>query len=314
MVWTIFIVFILALLIIDLVVLHKKSEIITNKRAGRETAFWAGLAMVFSFVIYFLYSNKLIDNPTLITPITAVSKYVSGYLIELSLSVDNLFVIAMIFQTYKVPLKLQHRALFWGIIGAIVLRGLAIALGVILISKVSWMTYVFGAFLIFTAFRMILGKKEDTEENEDSKKSLLSKFIPFSKNFDGENFFTIENGKRIATPLFGALLLIEFSDLVFALDSIPAIIAITTDPFLVFSSNIFAILGLRSMYFFLANMLKKFKYLDYSVFAILLFVGMKLIAINHFHIPEWFSLSFIALSLLAGILVSINRKPLEEAQ
>lgn len=308
MVWLIFIAFIFLLLFIDLVVLHKKGEVVSNKKAGQETLFWVSIAFAFSVVLYFLYDKGVVANPTKINALTAVSKYISGYLIELSLSVDNLFVIAMIFKSYQVPLQLQHRALFWGIIGAIVLRGLAIALGVILISKISWMTYVFGAFLIFTAFRMIIRKEEDTLEEEERHKSQLSRMLPFSKNFDGEKFFTYENGKRLATPLFGALLMIEFSDLVFALDSIPAIIAITTDPFLVFSSNIFAILGLRSMYFFLANMLKKFKYLEYSVFAILLFVGLKLIAMHHFHIPEWFSLTFIALSLLMGIGISIKKQ------
>ena len=308
MVWLVFISFVFLLLFIDLVVLHKKGEVVSNKKAGKETLFWVSIAFAFSILLYFLYEKGLVPNPTKVSSITAVSKYISGYLIELSLSVDNLFVIAMVFKSYQVPLQLQHRALFWGIIGAIILRGLAIALGVILISKISWMTYVFGAFLIFTAFRMIIRKEEDTFEEEERHKSQLSKMMPFSKNFDGEKFFTYENGKRLATPLFGALLMIEFSDLVFALDSIPAIIAITTDPFLVFSSNIFAILGLRSMYFFLANMLKKFKYLEYSVFAILLFVGLKLIAMHHFHIPEWFSLTFIALSLLMGIGISIKKQ------
>ena len=311
MVWLIFIAFVFFLLFVDLVVLHIKGEV-SNKKAGQETLFWVSVAFAFSFVIYYMYQRGWVANPTKVDAITAVSKYISGYLIELSLSVDNLFVIAMIFKSYQVPLNLQHRALFWGIIGAIILRGLAIGLGVVLISKISWMTYVFGAFLIFTAFRMIIRKEEDTLEEEEKNKSRLSKIIPFSKKFDGDHFFTIENGKRIATPLFGALLMIEFSDLVFALDSIPAIIAITTDPFLVFSSNIFAILGLRAMYFFLANMLKKFVYLEYSVFAILLFVGLKLIAMHHFHIPEWFSLSFIALSLLMGIGISIKKEPISE--
>jgi tellurite resistance protein TerC len=182
-----------------------------------------------------------------------------------------------------------------------------IGLGVSLINKFSWMTYVFGAFLVYTAFKMILKNDKEVEEDEKSNETLLRKWLPMSKKLDGENFFTIENGKKIATPLFGALLLIEFSDIVFALDSIPAIIAITSDSFLIFSSNIFAILGLRSMYFFLSNMLAKFKYLEYSVFAILLFVGLKLLALHHFEIPEWFSLTYISLALLAGIVVSIKR-------
>jgi tellurite resistance protein TerC len=307
MIWTVFIAFIVSLLLIDLVVLNKKNTVISNKAAARQTTFWVTLALLFSVPIFFIYSHKLVGNPTNLTPINAITKYISGYLIELSLSVDNLFVIALIFKSFKIPTNLQRRTLFWGIIGAIIFRGLMIGLGVALISKFTWMTYVFGAFLIFTAFRMILKDSKDVEEGEKANESFIKKYIPMAKKLDGENFFTIENGKKIATPLFGALLLIEFSDVVFALDSIPAIIAITSDSFLIFSSNIFAILGLRSMYFFLANMIEKFKYLEYSVFAILLFVGLKLVAMHHFHIPEWFSLTYIALSLAAGIGVSILR-------
>ena len=307
MVWTIFIGFILVCLFVDLFVLHKKDEVMTNKQAAVQSAFWVSLAMLFSFVVFILYKNNLVANPTNLKPLDASMKYITGYLIELSLSVDNLFVIAMIFKAYKIPVQNQHRALFWGILGAIIFRGIVIYLGVLLIQQISWMTYVFGAFLIFTAFRMLLTDNENTEAAEEASKKRLSKYLPIGTKLDGDKFFTIENGKKIGTPLLGALVLIEFSDIVFALDSIPAIIAITTDTFLVFSSNIFAILGLRSLYFFLANMLKKFAYLEYSVVAILIFVGLKLIASHHFEIPEWFSLSFIALSIITGILVSIRK-------
>jgi tellurite resistance protein TerC len=220
--------------------------------------------------------------------------------------VDNLFVIAMIFTSHKIPIKYQHRVLFWGILGAIIFRGIFIAFGVILFDKISWMTYIFGAFLLYTAFK-VLAHSDEAEEGENSKLNLfLEKHLNISKNLDGEKFFTIENGKRMATPLLATLILIEFTDLLFALDSIPAILAVTTDPFIVFSSNIFAVLGLRAFYFFLANMLEKFKYLKYSVFAILLFVSVKLLTHNFIDFPEWFSLIFIGLSLLIGVIVSLE--------
>lgn len=311
MVWTLFIAFIILCLFIDLYVLSSKKKEINNKKAAMESAFWVSLAFAFSALIYFLYKNGHIHNPTNLSGTGAAMKYITGYLVELSLSVDNLFVIAMIFKAYKIPVENQHRALFWGILGAIVFRGIVIYLGVLLIQQISWMNYVFGAFLIFTAFRMLFHDESQTEEAEEKSKSRLSKYIPISKKLDGEKFWTIENGKKIATPLFGALILIEFSDILFALDSIPAIIAITTDTFLVFSSNIFAILGLRSLYFFLAHMLSKFAYLEYSVVAILLFIGLKLVASHHFEIPEWFSLSFIVLSLATGIVVSLRKRDQE---
>ena len=301
----------LFLLGFDLVILHKKGETITNKKAAIETGFWVTLALSFAFAVYYLYQpgSTYIENPNNLTPQQAVTKYISGYLIELSLSIDNLFVIAMVFASFKIPKEYQFRALFWGIIGAVVLRGLMIGVGVALVERVSWITYVLGAFLLFTAFRMIVNKEENEESISDYN---LGKFITLSDKLDGEKFFTIENGKRIATPLFGALIVIEFTDVIFALDSIPAILAITTDTFLVFSSYIFAILGLRSMYFFLANMLEKFHYLKYSVFAILVFIGIKLMAAHHVELPEWFSLAFIGISLALGVMISLTKNNKEK--
>lgn len=309
MVWILFILFILCLLAIDLFVLHKKGELPSNKKAAKETAMWVSIALLFSIVVYFLYKSNLVENPTELTPKRALTKYITGYLIELSLSVDNLFVIAMVFKSFRVPLHSQHRTLYWGIIGAIVFRAAMIFLGVALLNKIEWMTYVFGAFLLFTALRMLFSKDD---KDEDSKlKQKLTKWFNISNQFDGEKFFTLQNGKRVATPLFGALIMIELSDLVFALDSIPAILAISRDPFIVFSSNIFAILGLRSMYFFLANMLERFKYLEYSVVAILLFIGVKLLLVHHVDFPEGLSLGVIGASLLIGILYSVYKQPKE---
>lgn len=311
-VWIIFIAAILVFLALDLGIFNKTPHIISSKEAGKWTAIWVCLSFAFSGVIYWLYQNQMIANHNNLKPVAASIKFITGYLIELSLSVDNIFIIAIIFASFKIPQKYQHRVLFWGILGAIVFRGLMIYFGVILINKVSWMIYVFGIFLIFTALKMLFTKDEDDFEPKDSFiYKMLGKIIPISKHIDGEHFFVKENNKNHATPLFVALIVIEVMDMLFALDSVPAILAITSDPFLVFSSNIFAILGLRSMYFFLANMLEKFSYLEYSLIAILTFVGVKMLAHSYFEIPEWASLGFIALSLIVGILYSLYRSKKE---
>lgn len=317
MIWASLIVLIFVLMAFDLLVLNKKGEHITNKRAAVETIFWVSVAFLFSGAVYWLYDTQLMSHHSTESPVQAYYNYTTGYLIELSLSVDNLFVIAMIFASFKIHPDNQKKALFWGIIGAIILRALAIGLGVKLIENFEWMTYVFGGFLLFTAIKMLLPEKEETEEK---KPSWLNKIFKISKKSEGDKFWIVENGVRMATPLFAALVMIELTDLLFALDSIPAIISITEDPFIVFSSNIFAILGLRSMYFFLANMLKKFRFIKYSVFAILVFVAFKLLLIDvpSFHFMEWASLPFIALSLIVGILVSLVKsespddEPIEE--
>lgn len=302
-IWIALIALVIILLAFDLIFLYEKGEVVSNKKATKETMFWVGIALAFSGVVYLLYKNGLVDNPEGYQPMEAFVMYLTGYLIELSLSVDNLFVMAMIFASFKIPLKFQHTTLFYGILGAIVFRGLMIALGVVLIQKISWMTYVFGAFLIFTAIKMLF---EDDDDETIGKEPWVYKLFKVNPDLTEERFFTVSDGAKVATPLFAALVMIELTDILFALDSVPAILAITTDPFLVYSSNIFAILGLRAMYFFLANMLDKFHYLKYSVFAILIFVGLKILFIHQFHIPEWASLLFIALALGIGILVSLR--------
>jgi tellurite resistance protein TerC len=314
-VWIIFISSILFFLALDLGVFNKTPHIISSKEAGKWTGIFVTISFLFSGVVYWIYQNGYIDNPTKLTPNLAVMKYITGYLIELSLSVDNIFVIAVIFASFKIPQKYQHRVLFWGILGAIIFRGLMIYFGVLLINKFSWMTYVFGAFLIFTATKMLF-KGEDDEFNP--KKSFIfrnmRKIIPVTMHIEGQKFFIKKRKITFATPLFVALIVIELMDVLFAMDSVPAILAITSDPFLVFSSNIFAILGLRSMYFFLANMLEKFSYLEYSLIAILTFVGIKMLIIHHYKFPEWVSLGFIALALLGGILVSLSKARDEEKE
>ena len=306
-VWISFLVAILIFLALDLGVFNKTPHLISTKEASKWTAIWVTLSFLFSGIIYWLYSNDYISNPDRLKPVAASLKYITGYLIELSLSVDNIFVIAIIFSAFRIPQKYQHRVLFWGILGAIIFRGLMIYFGVLLIHKFSWTTYIFGIFLIFTATKMLFTKED---EKFEPKKSfvyrILRKIIPVTSHIDGEHFFVKRRHITAATPLFVALIVIEVMDVIFALDSVPAILAITSDPFLVFSSNIFAILGLRSMYFFLANMLEKFAHLEYSLIAILSFVGFKMLSHDFVEIPEWFSLAFIALSLSIGIIVSLQ--------
>ena len=308
MVWIFFLIAVALILALDLGVFNKNPHIISTKEASKWTLIWVTLSFLFSGVIYWLYTTDYIANPDNLKPAVASMKFITGYLIELSLSVDNIFVIAIIFASFKIPQKYQHRVLFWGILGAVVFRGLMIFFGVMLINKFSWTTYLFGAFLLFTAIKMLFtGDNEDFQPKDSFIYKTLGKIIPITSQMDGEKFFIpTKTAKKAATPLFVALIVIEFMDVLFAVDSVPAILAITSDPFLVFSSNIFAILGLRSMYFFLANMLAKFSYLEYSLIAILSFVGLKMLLHDVFHVPEWASLAFIALSLLAGILVSLK--------
>jgi tellurite resistance protein TerC len=306
-VWISFLAAVLLFLALDLGVFNKTPHIISTKEASKWTAIWVSLSFLFSGVIYWLYSYNYISNPDNLKPSVAAMKYITGYLIELSLSVDNIFVIAIIFTSFKIPKKYQHRVLFWGILGAIVFRGLMIYFGVLLIHKFSWTTYIFGAFLFYTAMKMLFtGDGDEFEPKKSFVYKALRKIIPVTSHIDGEHFFVKRRHIKAATPLFVALIVIEVMDVIFALDSVPAILAITSDPFLVFSSNIFAILGLRSMYFFLANMLEKFSYLEFSLIAILSFVGLKMLLHDFIEIPEWASLSFIALSLIAGIVVSLK--------
>ena len=306
-VWICFLTAILLFLALDLGVFNKTPHIISSKEAGKWTGIWVTLSFLFSGVIYWLYSNNYIANPDALRPIDASMKFITGYLIELSLSIDNIFVIAIIFAAFRIPQKYQHRVLFWGILGAIIFRGLMIYFGVLLIHKFAWTTYIFGAFLIYTAMKMLFtGEDEKFQPKKSFIYKSLKKIMPISNHIDEEHFFVRRKHITAATPLFVALVVIEVMDVVFAIDSVPAILAITSDPFLVFSSNIFAILGLRSMYFFLSHMLDKFAHLEYSLIAILTFVGLKMLLHDYIKLPEWVSLAFIAISLLVGILVSLK--------
>jgi len=304
-VWIAFILCIILFLALDLGVFHKEEHVIKSKEAGIWTAIWVTVAFAFSGVIYWLFSDGLIENPTGLTANDAVLKYITGYLIELSLSIDNVFVIAVIFSAFNIPAIYQHRVLFWGILGAIIFRALMILFGVALITKFEWIIYIFGIFLLYTAFKMLKNDEHAFEPKDSFVFKQLAKIYPITTTINGHDFFVKNNGVKAATPLFVALLVIELTDILFALDSIPAILAITADPFIVFSSNILAILGLRSMYFLVSRMLEKFRYINYSLVVILAFVGVKMLISHYVHLPEWVSLSVIAAALLMGILASL---------
>jgi tellurite resistance protein TerC len=304
-IWGAFIFLIFIFLALDLGVFNKKDHVIKAKEAGIWTSVWFTVAMSFSVVIYWLFSNGIIDNPTNLAPGDAVLKYITGYLIELSLSIDNVFVIAVIFSAFGIPPIYQHRVLFWGILGAIVFRAFMILFGVALVNEFEWIIYAFGAFLLYTAFKMLKTGNSDFNPNESFVFKQIKKIYPITTVIRGHNFFIKKMGLTVATPLFVALVVIEITDVMFALDSIPAILAITADPFIVFSSNILAILGLRSMYFLVSRMLTKFRFIHYSLVVILAFVGFKMIFSHYVHIREWISLSVIVVSLLSGVIASL---------
>ncbi len=306
-------------LALDLGVFHKKAETPTTKSALRWTAVWITVALTFNVGLYFLYERSLFGLGGMPGK-EAAMQFLTGYIVELSLSLDNIFVMALIFKFFKIAGEIQHRLLFWGILGAIVLRIIMILLGAALISAVSWSLQLFGVLLVYTAVKMFLSKGDDDFDPEDSFiVKAARKLLPVSPKPDGSKFFTKVNGKTMVTPLFLVLLVIEGSDVVFAVDSIPAVFGVTKDPFIVFTSNIFAILGLRSLYFALASLLRQFGYLKYSLMFVLLFVGVKMLIAPWFHFPSYISLGVIIGTLGAGVLASIalrkdEAEPLSEAR
>ena len=306
--WIIFFGLVFLLLALDLGLFHREAHAISTREAFGWTGVWVSLSLLFSLVVYQAYERGWVANPQDMDGGEAVLVYLTGYLIEQTLSMDNIFVIAIIFSFFRVPQAYQHRVLFWGILGALVFRGLMIGIGVVLIQRFSWMIYVFGALLLYTAWRM--HQSEGEEEVHPSRNPVVRafrRFFPVTKGYYGEQFFIRRGKVRAATPLFIALIVVETTDIMFAFDSIPAIFAITTDPFIVFTSNIFAILGLRSLYFVLASVLDRFRYLRYSLTFILAFVGAKMLGSHFVHIPVWASLLVIALALLIGVVVSLLR-------
>lgn len=308
-VWSGFILLVLFLLFLDLKVLHRNQHEVKSKEAGLFSLMWICLALIFNVGIFFAYDNHWmglgIEGETLTSGKDAAIYFFTGYLVEKSLSVDNLFVIAMIFAYFNIAPKYQHRILFFGILGAIVFRAMMILIGVTLMNSFAWITYIFGAVLIFSAVRMLLARYENIDPGKNPIIRLIKKWYPVSQKENISTFFTIENGKKTVTIPFLTLIVIELTDVVFAIDSIPAIFAITTDPFIIFTSNIFAILGLRSLYFLLASILNRFRYLKISLVVILIFVGVKMLLVHHFKFPVWVSLSFISGTLFIGIVASM---------
>lgn len=306
MIWILFIALIFSLLALDLGVFHKKEKVVSIKESLAWTSVWVVIALSFGGVIYWLYDQHILGlNPTNIPASQAMIEFYSGYLIEESLSLDNIFVIAMIFIYFKIEAKFQHNILFWGIIGAVFFRLLMILLGTSFVQKFEWSMFVFGGILIYSALKM-LGSDDDEKDFKDSiGVRLLSKIYPIDWDSSHEKYFIIKNGKRFATGLFASLIVVEFSDILFAVDSIPAIFSITKDPFIVFTSNIFAILGLRNLFFFLSGMLDKFQYIKYSLVVILLFVGIKMIIEKWIEISPVLSLIVILSSLILGVIFSL---------
>jgi len=308
LVWVCFIALFLGLLFLDLSVLHRESAELSVKQALFWTAVWVTVAMSFAAVVYGLYEYRWLGfepGQGVTDGTDAVVQYVTGYLLEWSLSVDNIFVIALIFSYLKIPTQYQYRVLFWGIVGAIVLRGMMIAAGTTLLQRFDWMFYVFGAILLLSALRMLRSGDEVHDVGNSFPARLVRRFVPVTPELERARFFVRREGRLYATPLFVALVMVELTDVVFAVDSIPAILAVTRDPFLVFSSNAFAILGLRSLYFAVAGLMAMFRYLRYSLVLILAFVGMKMLLVSHYHVPNLVSLGIILGTLAAGILASI---------
>jgi tellurite resistance protein TerC len=308
-VWVGFVLLVLGLLALDLGVFHRKTKAVSIKEALAWTGFWIALALAFNVFVYFLYEHHWFEfGSTLRHELDggqAAIRFLTGYVVEKSLSVDNIFVIAMIFAYFKVPLAYQHRVLYWGILGALVMRGIMIAAGAALIAAFSWTIYLFGAILLLTAARLLVVRHDNLEPERNPMVRLVRKAFPVSDDFHGSRFFTSAGGKRAITPLFLALIVVETSDVLFAVDSIPAIFAITTDPFLVFTSNVFAILGLRSLYFAVAGMVERFRYLKMSLVFLLAFIGVKMLLSHRHPIPTAVSLAVIAGILAVGVIASI---------
>jgi tellurite resistance protein TerC len=291
--WAGFILMIMLFLVMDLGIFHRHNKEVTIKEALLWAGVWFGLAMLFNIWIYFQFGNE------------AAVQFFTGYIIEKSLSVDNLFVFLMIFTAFSIPTMYQHRILFWGILGAIIMRGIFIGLGAALLHRFEWIFYLFGAVLVYAAYRMQFNKEEHFDPNESRIVRLVRLIIPVSPKLDGARFFTRENGRTAITVLLLTLVVIELTDVIFAFDSIPAIFAITTDPFIVFTSNIFAILGLRSLYFVLAAVSGMFEYLKTGLAIILLFIGVKLLIRGYYGIPTLVSLIVIISVLTISIFASV---------
>ncbi len=299
--WLVLLAIIASLLLVDLLVVHREAHVVKTREAAIESAAWIGCGLAFTAVVGWWFGAA------------ASGEYISGYLIEKSLSVDNVFVWALIMGYFLVPQKYQHRVLFWGIFGALVMRAIFIFAGVALIERFSWVLFLFGAFLLYTAAKLVFTERDHVDPGESRFLKLIRRTVPSTDEFDGQKMFTVRNGKRLATPLFAVLLLIEGTDVVFAVDSVPAVLAVSHEQFIVFSSNAFAILGLRALYFLLADMHARFAYLQEGLAIILAFVGVKMIIAEWYHIPTWLSLTVIAIVLTSSIGFSLKADRAEQS-
>ena len=293
-VWPVFLAVVAVLLVADLLLVHKTAHVISSREAAIESAIWISLGLAFTFVVWGAWGGQ------------AAGEYISGYLIEKSLSVDNVFVWAIIMSYFAVPREFQFRVLFWGVFGALVLRFVFIFAGVGLLNRFEWLLFVFGGFLVFTAIRLLRHDEQEIHPENNPILKVVRRLVPSTTSYHGQAMFTKENGKRLATPLFAVLVVIETSDVVFAVDSIPAILAVSRHTFIVFSSNAFAILGLRALFFLLADLRDKFDYLQPGLALILAFVGVKMIIAEWYHIPTFASLAVIAVILTVAIVASIK--------
>ena len=292
--WVGFGALILTMLSLDLGLFNRKSHTVTYKESAIWSSVWVSLALLFAGVVFWhLGQQKGVE-------------FLTGYLIELSLSVDNLFVFLLVFSYFKVPAKFQHRVLFWGVMGALVMRLTMIFIGAVLIQRFHWVIYIFGVFLVYTGIKMFRQEELDIQPEDNPLVKLVTRYIPITRHYEEQKFFTRVNGRLTGTLLLLVLVIVEVTDLVFAVDSIPAIFANTTNTFIVYTSNVFAILGLRSMYFLLAGVVEKFQYLKMGLAIVLTFIGVKmLVVVLNVHIPIWFSLMFVAVVLLSSVAASL---------
>jgi tellurite resistance protein TerC len=285
--------FVLIMLALDLGVFHRQARVVDVKEALRWSAMWIALAMLFNIGVYLWYGTD------------AALAFLTGYVLEESLSVDNLFVFLMILSYFSVPLVYQHKVLFWGILGALLMRGLMIAVGTALIQMFHWVLYLFGGFLVLTGVKMALQRHGEIHPEQNPVVRLFTRFMPVTAAYHAEQFFVRLDGRWFATPLFIVLLMVEVTDVVFALDSIPAVLAVTTDPFIVYTSNVFAILGLRSLFFALSGLMGLFHYLRYGLAVVLVFIGTKMLLADVWHIPVYIALAVVAGVLLLSVLASL---------
>jgi tellurite resistance protein TerC len=281
------------MLALDLGVFNRKAHVIKMKEALLWVSFWVSLAVAFGVGVYYFYGHS------------KALEFFTAYIIEYSLSIDNLFVFLLIFRFFHVPPAYEHKALFWGILLALITRAVFIFAGVALINTFHWIIYVFGAFLIYTGIKLALNKQTEVHPDKNIAIKLLRYFVPVTKQFHGAKFFIVENGKRYATPMVAVLLALETTDIIFAIDSIPAVLAISKDPFIVYTSNVFAILGLRSLFFAISGLMKLFHLLHYGLAAILSFVGVKMLIENIYHVPVGISLTVICCILVVSIVASM---------